>query len=518
MKTKYFKCTLLSDVIINAQTATEGQQKSLDYIPGANFLGIVAGKLYGDISLEDAFEIFHSGNLRFGNAYLADEGTQCLKVPTAWFHKKGESLSDTLMIHHLMGKEQRKELTQNGVQLKQVRSGFFNPETKQLVKLSKIFNQKSAHDRKNRRSEDGKMFGYESLPEGSEFIFEVSHSEGINIDVICKALKGIKHLGRSKNAQFGLVKIEEFNPPRAEIIDSDKEKRPIEENAQIVIYAKSDLCFFDEYGEPTLQPIPSDLGLEEGGKILWSDSQIRTRSYAPWNGKRRTREADRIVIEKGSVILAEGKIKENAGTSVGSYKTEGLGEIIINPDFLSGKELSDDEKQTLCEKWDVKNFDRNVKWSVLNLCLKKSEPIKRVYKGLEINEAVENNALVFDFLTHRKGELEQGEIIRSVTIKFKAKHQTRYKEISSSQWGEIRNIANHIPLNIEDIKTKLKCEVESFLNHGVASEKWQKNDCYKKLMDAIENNFKSFVPESCELSDENLPTTVALLANQMSKN
>ena len=42
MKTLYFKCTLLTDVIITQSAATDGHQSTLDYIPGSNFLGICA--------------------------------------------------------------------------------------------------------------------------------------------------------------------------------------------------------------------------------------------------------------------------------------------------------------------------------------------------------------------------------------------------------------------------------------------------------------------------------------------
>lgn len=41
-----FKCTLLSDVILNQKSATEGTNVTLDFIPGNCFLGIVAGVLY----------------------------------------------------------------------------------------------------------------------------------------------------------------------------------------------------------------------------------------------------------------------------------------------------------------------------------------------------------------------------------------------------------------------------------------------------------------------------------------
>ena len=37
-----FECKLLSDVILNQSAATDGNNSTLDFIPGNSFLGIVA--------------------------------------------------------------------------------------------------------------------------------------------------------------------------------------------------------------------------------------------------------------------------------------------------------------------------------------------------------------------------------------------------------------------------------------------------------------------------------------------
>lgn len=49
-----FRCELLSDIVLNDSSATEGKRRSLDFIPGNNFLGIVASQLY-----KDSMSIFH---------------------------------------------------------------------------------------------------------------------------------------------------------------------------------------------------------------------------------------------------------------------------------------------------------------------------------------------------------------------------------------------------------------------------------------------------------------------------
>ena len=84
MKTMKFKCTLLSDLILSQSSSTEGTQQTLDFIPGNNFLGLVAKELYQDGSSE-SLALFHSGKVRFGDAHPSANGVRSLKVPASCF-------------------------------------------------------------------------------------------------------------------------------------------------------------------------------------------------------------------------------------------------------------------------------------------------------------------------------------------------------------------------------------------------------------------------------------------------
>jgi hypothetical protein len=66
MTTLKFKCTLLTDVILNLKSATEGNNQTLDFIPGNCFLGIVAGKLYAQKTSAENLDLFHNATVRFG--------------------------------------------------------------------------------------------------------------------------------------------------------------------------------------------------------------------------------------------------------------------------------------------------------------------------------------------------------------------------------------------------------------------------------------------------------------------
>lgn len=54
MKILQYRCTLCTDVILNVKSATEGNNQTLDFIPGNNFLGIVAGELYSLLKPEES--------------------------------------------------------------------------------------------------------------------------------------------------------------------------------------------------------------------------------------------------------------------------------------------------------------------------------------------------------------------------------------------------------------------------------------------------------------------------------
>lgn len=61
MKQMKFKVTLSTDVVLNVKSATDGNNQTLDFIPGNNFLGIVAGRLYQKVDTQTAWTLFHSG-------------------------------------------------------------------------------------------------------------------------------------------------------------------------------------------------------------------------------------------------------------------------------------------------------------------------------------------------------------------------------------------------------------------------------------------------------------------------
>jgi hypothetical protein len=428
-----FKVTFLSDIVLQASSNTEGSVAVLDFIPGSNFLGMVARKY---TSFSNPFDIFHSGKVRFGDATLLHDDKTTYKIPFSYFKPK---LGGKVKNHHHIEKFTDDE------QLKQIRDGYITKDG-QVVELNYNYSQKSAYDTKERKSKDGQMYGYKAIKQGSTWKFSLHYHDSIDSEQIITNLIGKKQLGKSKSAQYGSVMIEKIDVSQEEIEDLNSLEN-------VVLYANSRWALFDENGMPTYQVTPQNLGLSDECTILWDKSQIRTTSFSPYNGARKTKDYTRVVIEKGSVIVLDKVSKEDIEvlkSGIGAFLSEGFGEVLINPVFT--KELHPTyEKETL----------------------HKVE-----------NKSTKSDKNLVTFLSNRRSEQEAIFSVSTEVQEFIKKHQSKFKEVSKSQWGQIRSICNQSDTTDENIQTK----VQEYIDHGVAKKKWEKGE--KIFLEAIENNLK----------------------------
>lgn len=481
MKTLQFKCKLLSDVILSQKAATEGSQDTLSFIPGNNFLGVVA-KNYDKFSIKEQVEIFHSGKVRFGDAHPSTPNakTRSLHVPASLFYPKLKSWGEESYIHHFYHRADDHR-GKDGLpqQLKQCREGFydFNTERHKAIDIDiiKSFALKSSYDRDLRRSKDSQMFGYEGLEKGSEYLFSVEVENERLSEHIEEALVGIQHIGRSRTAQYGLVEISKTS---FEELASQPATFCIDDNAYITVYADGRLIFLDKTGTPTFRPTAAMLGLD--GEIAWEKSQVRTFQYAPWNGKRQTREADRIGFEKGSVLvvkLSQGSLAHTLPSYIGNYQNEGFGKVIYGWDLLQKagengltrlKVIKSDKKMVL-EKPPLTGTSL---LAFLDKKQKQAQASAFIYK--KVNEFVHNYKHLF-------------------TNKF------------ASQWGAIRAIAmqqvsaSDLLLELYD-KKELKrreptptdsrtesMEPTGYITHGIKAKDWKNLHRDEKLRAFIED-------------------------------
>lgn len=476
MKTYQYTCTLRSDLIVSPLGASEGQFKSLDFIPGSKFLGIVADD-YDNLPSDIALEIFHSGKVSFGNAYPNIDNNIFLPIPAAYFFPKGKSLEEQILLPMNLKSGQKYS---EEIQPKQARGGYFNFSKRQTFKAGQNFRLKSAFDSENRRSKEGQLFGYFSLPKGLVMSFSVKDSTGRYSDQIKSKLEGIKRIGRSKSAEYGLVEIK-FER------EIESEKIPeILGKVDLIIYAESDLCFLDSFGQFTGIPSGEDLTGSNENVILWEKSQIRTRKYPVWNGKRQSKEADRIVIEKGSVFIAkiEKAIPEGFyDKGIGVLKSEGYGQVIINPDFLPvGPEK-------LIEPF-------------FKLSGFKMEPQYPVISGLP------PSSMLIKALKNRKSEYDINQKVKSEVEKFIRECKNVLKDPNKSQWGTIRGYAKQ-SANFEAF-WKITFEKDlGFIHRGKSEIQWRKagEELKNKLEDLKKTYGEAFVMDFVQKLATEMPKT-----------
>lgn len=461
MKEIFYKVTLLSDVVLNSSLATEGNMSSLDYIPGSNFLGITASKLYKNISTDESLGIFHSGKVRFGDATIANEDNVSYAMPAMYYMDKlkKEIGKDNVFMDYLIDRDNPpKDDNGNKYQLKQVRSGYVFSDGKVVKEINKSFAIKSAQDRTKGTSKKSAMFGFESLNKGLEFIFSIQFDDETLIDKVNEVIEGNHRLGKSKNAEFGQIKIEK-------LLNQPSTIKSFNADDYVLIYAQSNLCFVDEFGMPTYQPNAENLGLNKDAKVDWSKSQIRTLTYSPWNSTRNTSNTQRFCIAKGSVFYVSNAKPDNAEKPVGLHNAEGLGKVIYNPEFLLG--------------------DENAK------CKLKFEVISNEIEGKKTDGIIPTTVLakyLKNKLDSKNGEIEISKAVQKLVYSDidNAKYDIKgLKKITSSQWGGIRAYATKTKDFDELIKQLFDKEI-GYLTHGVADEKhWGKNKGAKRK--AFEN-------------------------------
>lgn len=495
MKELKFKCTLLSDVILNRKSDTTGPNETLDFIPGGNFLGIAASRLYPSLTPAEASVLFHSGKVRFGDAHPSLEGFRALRVPASMYYPKLTGPESELFIHHRLPAD--RDLSDR--QLKQCRSGFYDfscsgdsPAARRIA-TETAFAVKSAYDPEKRRSKDEQLFGYQSLRKGLTMYFSVEIDDSVSIDgiesLIIDALCGERQVGRSRSAQYGLVRIEPTDYAEAAV------ETPVKHGGRksVAVYADSRLVFLDEYGFPTFRPTAEMLGLK--GEVNREKSQVRTFRYAPWNFKRQSFDTDRCGIEKGSVLvvdLPEGYEPDLRARYVGYYKNEGFGHIIYNPAFLAADE-DGNARFTLAPSADIK-------------------PQSHV-APLDINATP-----LLRYLGHMREMEKESETIYRMVNRWTAKNAKEYiKGDFASQWGNIRNLALGA-LDINDLRRELFAETPEatgYLVHGIAKDKWA-GKRLRLMKDFIEEAEHTLDPSMARMAVVNLASEMGKKIRQKS--
>lgn len=291
---------------VSRRGRTEGGHETLDYLPGATLLGIAARALYPSLRAEDAWTLFHSGKVRFGDARpRAADGSRALPAPRSWHVTKLEPKG---RIYDLSQQEHGFP-TEAGAP-KQLRDGYVDANGAPVARPT---TRLDAHQSNGRRHLSGAgidasrsvpaLFHTEALTGTPSFRAEIHADDDVSeklLNDLAEALRG-GHArlgkGRSHQGEVDLTVASSAAPGR-----KDEKVR----GATVHVHCLSDLQLRDpETGEPTLLPRARHFGWAKGTLDL-DRTFLRARRFSRYNGKRRTRDPERQVIEAGSVLCFEG--------------------------------------------------------------------------------------------------------------------------------------------------------------------------------------------------------------------
>jgi len=316
---------LLDPLVLSQSNATVGLHQSLDFIPGAAFLGAIASKHYASFKKQNlAQTIFHSGEVRFHNARILYNAQPTNPIPLSYHHIKGKNKNQVsnLLVTSI-----------NEGQPKQHRAGYITQDATH-IKPKKTTHLRTAINPKTATAAESQLFGYQALAEG---ITLQTHIDCDN-EAAYQALKAsiqtgnILHIGRSRSAHYGRIQITDITEHSPSF--EDYPTININGDTYLVLWLASDLAVYNhQTGAPTLFPNLKDLGLSIDADPT-SKSYIRTRSYAPYNGYRRSYDLSRQVIQQGSILTYEIDTplsetdKQTLQQGLGAYREMGLGQIV----------------------------------------------------------------------------------------------------------------------------------------------------------------------------------------------
>lgn len=334
--------------IFSERAATEGAHRTLRAPTGAALLGwCAANGAYGDFGTS-AFKVFHTGDIRFGNAApIGENGEVQVPFPRNLFAPKGSKVDDEnrKLNSQVVRVGPPPPGTDDGTQFEVAKGEYYRISTKQAPKLKP--GQRLRTATREGRAARSQLFGYQHIDESELPLFAAPLARSANIDDadwtrILETFHGqTLRIGRAKSTGYGgeyecRVVAANLKPAYKSATISDR----------IVILALSDIALSDAFGQPVAMPAAWQLGMSGDWTLDTRNSAISLRRYAPWNGQLRSRDVEHQVIEAGSVLVFRLDAGGNSGNNsnglsiVGTLREVGCGRIWVNPAFLMGTKLA----------------------------------------------------------------------------------------------------------------------------------------------------------------------------------
>lgn len=332
---------LEDDLVLSRRNSTTGGHECLTWLPGSALRGWAAGRLYDALGADDAFRVFHSGAVRFGDALPAGpQGQPGRPLPLSWHSDKAdpdgrpESAGRWVRerIFNLAAPDAAGRHSMK--QPRALRDGFVTADgaAPQPLRRDRMMTAIGEHG----TVAAGQLFGYQSLVRGQRFIGHLSFDDGLPdalVQRVVEAFDGMLRLGRSRATGYGRVRSSVGVPqPSAPVTSVDGER--------LQLWLLSDAWLRDANGQPSLRPDGDSLGLP-GAVLVLEHSFLRARRVSPWNAHRALPEMERQTLVAGSVItlsrpggFSAAALQPLADRGIGAGRALGLGEVAVQPRLL----------------------------------------------------------------------------------------------------------------------------------------------------------------------------------------
>ncbi len=328
MKAIRYRIEALSPLLFTSNTGDPNMVSTLDYIPGTHLRGLFANEYIKKNNLKDRAEQderfcrwFLKGKVKFLNAYITskDEQGEIHSYHPVPLSVQKEKYGSTY--YDLFYKEDPPDT--------KIEWGYYRFKETCISKESvkKTLNFHHARDRERGASKEGAIFNYESIDDGQVFEGFILGSEEDLKELINTVPEGIYYLGRSRNNQYGKVRLQILNKEPEEFASEIKGLEGSPKNQQIfggssaVLTLISDTIIYNENGFSVVDV----KAFEKAIGCTVKKAFIRASEEEGFISKWRLKTPQERCFKAGSCFLIE--IKDEDIHRLKKLQEEGIGEM-----------------------------------------------------------------------------------------------------------------------------------------------------------------------------------------------
>lgn len=326
---------LLTEVSCSEEARSLGAGRAHDYIPGRMLWGVLATRLYARAPASAEALVF-SGGCRVSDARPVIAGKRTVPVPKSW-HKLKDAEGVDSFVDLARGGRPAESLAEL--------SGVVTQDGETVAKPRRAISLRTAMQADG-RALDAHLFAIEAMPAGTRLMAFIDITNADEQALVEQLVAGEAHIGRSRNAELGLVRITTKAVAPAPATAPGMETAPGLEDVRLLCVSRLVLRD-DATGAPRLQPVGADFGLPEHFVLRADKTFIRTSRHSPFNSRHLRPKTERQCIEAGSVIVfaprdgtaASAEVvrvaTRHCAAGVGLHADQGFGEVWVNPPLLA---------------------------------------------------------------------------------------------------------------------------------------------------------------------------------------